>query len=78
MYIKVRVQAGAKIEEIKKKAKDSYIIKVKEKAERNQANKRICEIMASIFDVSIKQVRIINGHQSPSKMISINFPENLV
>ena len=78
MYIKVRVQAGAKIEEIKKKAEDSYIIKVKEKAERNQANKRICEIMASIFDVSIKQVRIINGHQSPSKMISINFPENLV
>jgi uncharacterized protein YggU (UPF0235/DUF167 family) len=78
MYIKVKVQAGAKIEEIKKKAKDSYIIKVKEKAERNQANKRICEIMASLFGVPTKQIRIINGHQSPSKMISINFPENLV
>jgi len=71
MYIKVRVQAGAKIEEVKKKSKDSYIIKVKEKAERNQANKRICEIMALLFTVSVKQVRIINGHQSPSKILSI-------
>ena len=78
MYIKVKVQAGAKKEEIKKKAKDSYIISVKEKAERNMANIRVCEIIASVFKVSIKNVRIINGHQSPSKMISINLPENLV
>lgn len=78
MYIKVKVQAGAKKEIITKKGKDSYVISVKEKAERNLANKRVCEIMASLFNVSIKNVRIINGHQSPSKMLSINLPENLV
>ncbi|MFA6251706.1 MAG: DUF167 domain-containing protein [Candidatus Paceibacterota bacterium] len=78
MYIKVKVQAGAKKEEIKKKSKDSYIISVKEKAERNMANKRVCEIMALLLGVSVKQVRIINGHQSPSKILSINLPENLV
>jgi uncharacterized protein YggU (UPF0235/DUF167 family) len=78
MYIKVKVTAGAKKEEIKKKTKDSYIISVKEKAERNMANKRVCEILASVFKVSVKNVRIINGHQSPSKMLSINLPQNLV
>jgi uncharacterized protein YggU (UPF0235/DUF167 family) len=78
MYIKVKVTAGAKKEEIKKKANDSFIVSVKEKAERNMANKRVCEIMASVFKVSIKNVRIINGHQSPSKMLSINLPQNLL
>jgi len=75
MYIKVKVQAGAKREVITKKSKDSYIISVKEPAERNLANKRICQIIASLFNVSIKNVRIINGHQNPSKMLSINLPE---
>jgi uncharacterized protein YggU (UPF0235/DUF167 family) len=72
MYIKVKVQAGAKKEEVKRKSKDCYIITVKEKAERNMANKRICEIVASLFGVSIKSVRIVSGHQSPSKILSIN------
>ena len=78
MYIKVKVQAGNKKEEVKKKNKDTYLISVKEPAERNMANKRVCEIVASLFNVSIKNVRIISGHQSPSKILSINLPENLV
>lgn len=78
MYIKVKVRAGAKREVITKKSKDSYIISIKEPAERNLANKRVCQIIASLFNVSIKNVRIINGHQSPSKLLSINLPENLL
>ena len=72
MYIKVRVLAGAKKEEVKKKNEDTYLISVKEPAERNLANKRVCEIVASIYKVSTKQIRIINGHQSPSKILSVN------
>jgi uncharacterized protein YggU (UPF0235/DUF167 family) len=78
MYIKVRAQASSKKEKIMKKNKDTYIISVKEPAERNLANKRICEIVASLFNVSIRSVRIINGHQSPSKILSVNLPQNLV
>lgn len=78
MYIKVRVVAGAKKEKVEKKTKDTYHISVKEKAERNMANRRVCEIMASLFHVSVKLVRIINGHQSPSKLLSIDIPESLV
>ena len=72
MYIKVKVQAGAKKEDIKKKKEDTYIISVREPAERNLANIRICQIMASLFNVSVKNVRIVSGHQSPSKILSIN------
>jgi uncharacterized protein YggU (UPF0235/DUF167 family) len=78
MYIKVRVEAGSKKESIKKKNKDTYIVSVREKAERNMANKRVCEIIASLFNISVKGIRIISGHQSPSKILSINLPENLL
>lgn len=78
MFIKVKVQAGAKKEKIQKKGSDSYIISIREKAERNMANQRIIQIISLLFNVSTKQVRIINGHQSPSKIISVNLPTNLV
>lgn len=78
MYIKVKVQAGAKKENIKKIKEDTYNIYVKEKAERNMANKRVVEIIASLLDIPLKNIKIISGHQSPSKILSINFPENLV
>lgn len=72
MYIKVKVNAGVKAENIEKKSENSFILGVKEKAERNMANKRVCEIIANEFNVSVKLVRIVNGHHSPSKILSIN------
>lgn len=78
MYVKVKVQASSKKEEVTQKSKDTYIIKVKEPAERNLANKRVIEIMANLLNLSTKNIKIISGHQSPSKILSINFPENLV
>lgn len=75
MYIKVRVQAGTHKEKVEKKSEDHYIIHVKEKAERNLANNRVCEIIATLFNVQRKAVRIINGHQSGSKILSITLSE---
>lgn len=71
MYIKVKVQAGAKKEIIKQKNEDSYTISVREPAERNLANKRICQIIALIFHIPPQNVKIISGHQSPNKILSI-------
>ncbi len=71
MYIKVKVQAGAKKEIIKQKNEDSYTISVREPAERNLANKRICQIIALTFHISPQNVKIISGHQSPNKILSI-------
>ncbi|NVN96918.1 DUF167 domain-containing protein [Candidatus Nomurabacteria bacterium] len=78
MYIKVKVQAGAKKEKIEKKKENSFAIAVKEPAERNLANNRIKEIIASIYEINIKSVRIISGHQTPSKILSIIIPSDLV
>jgi uncharacterized protein (TIGR00251 family) len=70
MYIKVRVKAGARKEEVIKEKDDHFIISIKEPAERNQANRRIIEIIKGLFPGTI--VRIINGHQSPSKLLAVD------
>lgn len=77
MYIKVKVEAGAKKEKIEKKSENNFLIKVKEPAERNLANTRVREIIASIYTINVKSVRIISGHTSPSKILSINILQNL-
>ena len=71
MYIKVKVIAGAKKEKIEKKSENSFLISVKEPAERNLANNRVREIIAVVYEINQKSVRIISGHQSPSKILSI-------
>ena len=71
MYIKVRAKAEAKREEFKMVSHDHFIIAVKEPAARNEANKRIIELVAKHFKIAPAKVRIKSGHHSPSKIISI-------
>ena len=78
MYIKVKVTPGARKEKIETKKENSFVIFVKERAERNLANNKVKEIIAGIYEINIKSVRIISGHQSSSKILSINFPSNLL
>jgi len=75
IYIHVKVTAGAGKESFRKKSKDHFEISVKEKAERNMANKKVLELVATHFKVSINKVRIINGHRHPSKLIVIENEE---
>ena len=70
MYIKVRVIAGAKKEIITEESADHFKISVKEPAERNLANSRILEIFRAKFPG--KNVQIINGHHSPSKLLVVD------
>ena len=72
MYIKVRVIAGAKKEEVILEKPNYFKIFVREKAERNAANKRIMEIVARQYKIKPAQVRIISGHHSPSKLLSVD------
>lgn len=71
MYIKVRVIAGAKEDKIEKVKDNEFKLWVKAKAERNMANKRVMELMAEYLKVPVQKVLIINGHASPSKLLSI-------
>ena len=70
MYIHVKAKTKQKEEYIKELKENHFEISVKEKAENNFANKRILEILKKHFNVS--GVRIINGHKSPSKLVSID------
>ncbi len=69
MYIKVMVIAGAKSEKVEKKSDDHFVISIKEKAKNNLANRRVLEIISDIYKT--KKVRIISGHHSPSKLLSV-------
>ena len=71
MYIKVAVVAGAKKEVVVRDREDHYTITVREPAERNMANTRIREIIALELSVPAGRVRLISGHQSPHKILSI-------
>ena len=70
MYIKIKVKAGMTKESVEKISEDHFDISVKEPAKRNLANKRILEIMGKLYPNRL--VRIINGHNSPSKLLSIS------
>ncbi|MEK7150567.1 MAG: DUF167 family protein [Patescibacteria group bacterium] len=75
MYIKVRVLAGSKKEVFKKISDTHFEARVKEKAERNMANRKVVELVRQHFK-SAGDVRIINGHHSPSKILSVDGVEN--
>ena len=75
MYIKVHVVADAKKERVVKKANDLYDISVREPAERNMANRRVLELLAGGLGLVVGKLRIVSGHHSPSKIISVMVPE---
>ncbi len=72
MYIKVKVKAGAKAEKFTKKSEDHFDISVKEPAERGLANKRVVELVREYFKVYNGDIRIVSGHHSPGKIISLD------
>ena len=70
-YIKVVVTTGQKKEKIVAKKPDHFEISVKEKAEKNMANKKVIDLLAQYFNVSTKKIRIINGHHHPHKLLAV-------
>lgn len=69
MYIKIKVKTEQKAQKVTKTSEDHFEISVKEKAQNNNANEKILEIIRNEYPNSI--VRIISGHHSPSKILSI-------
>jgi uncharacterized protein YggU (UPF0235/DUF167 family) len=69
MYIHLKVKTKQKEERLEEVKENYFEISVREKAERNGANKRIIEILKEYFSTS--DIKIINGHHSPKKLISV-------
>ncbi|MEK9167886.1 MAG: DUF167 domain-containing protein [Patescibacteria group bacterium] len=72
MYIWIKVTPGAKKELFEQKSEDHFVANVREKAERNMANMRVRELVAAHFGVPVGKARIISGHTSPSKILSVD------
>jgi len=71
MHIKVRVRANAKREELEVVSETSLKVSVREKAQDNAANCRVVELIAAYFKLPKARVRIVRGHRSPSKVLSV-------
>lgn len=71
MYIRVKVLAGVKRELLKELGENRLEIHVKEPALANLANKRVVEIVAFRMGISVKKVKIISGHHSPTKILAV-------
>ena len=73
MYIKVKVKAEQKKELVNKIGTDTYEISVKEKREGGRANKKVIVLLRDTIclDNENVRIRIVSGHTSPSKIISI-------
>lgn len=70
-YIHARVTTRAKKESISQVKPGTYTIKVREKAERGQANKRVRELLAFTLTLSTKNIRLVKGATSPSKLFLV-------
>jgi uncharacterized protein YggU (UPF0235/DUF167 family) len=73
LYVKVRVTAGARREDIELVSNHHYRVSVREKPLENLANRRVTELVARQYGVAINKVRIVKGHRSPSKILAVEF-----
>ena len=71
MYVRVRVQPGAKKESIEQVSETEFCVAVREKAERNLANGRVRELLARNYGLENRDVRLVSGHRSPNKIFDI-------
>lgn len=71
MHIKVRVSTGAKKDEVTELAPDTLVVLTRAKPERNEANRRMLELVAEHLGVEVGKIRLIHGHHSPAKILEI-------
>jgi len=69
--MRVNVQPGARKDVIKQVNTDHFSVSVRNKAERNEANKRTLELLSEHLKVPPSSLKIILGHHSPNKIISV-------
>jgi len=70
-FIKVKVFPSSKKEKVIKNEDDSFEIYIREPAQNNLANRRVCEIIANHFTVPTYRVIIKTGHRARKKMLEI-------
>lgn len=71
MYIKVKVYPDQKKDELRVIGENRFEARVRVPAERNMANMKVLELVSAHFKVPTRAIRIVSGHQSQSKILSL-------
>jgi uncharacterized protein YggU (UPF0235/DUF167 family) len=71
MYIKVRVITKAKEDKIEEISGDTFKVWTKMPAEQNLANEAVLRMVKNHFPQYNGDVRMVSGHHSPSKILSV-------
>jgi len=71
MLIKVKVFPNSKKEEIIKKSKDSFEIKIREKPIEGRANKAVFNLLIDYFNVLKGEIKLVKGSRSRNKIFEI-------
>ena len=69
MYLKIKVFPDSRTERVEKVSEEEWKVWTKKPAERNLANERVLELVREEYPN--EAVRIVSGHQTPSKIVSI-------
>ncbi len=72
MELRVRVRPGARRERVTTTGEGEFDIAVREEAQRNEANKRVKEILSLTFQVPIGRVHLRSGARGSRKRFVIS------
>lgn len=71
MKISVKVKTKAKEEKVEKIGENSFLVWVKETAEKGKANKAVSKALAKYFKEPQTSLRIVSGAGNKQKIIAI-------
>lgn len=72
MKIFVKAKTGARDDDIEKIDETHFIVSVKERPIKGQANRGIIRVIANYFKVSKSEVRMVSGFTSFQKILEID------
>lgn len=70
-YLKLKVHANARVNELVAKGSDTFVIKVQEPAENGRANHAALALLSAHLGVATSRLWIVKGAHSPSKIIQV-------
>jgi hypothetical protein len=71
MRLRVKVNAGAQSESVRRLADGSLQVRTRAPATRGKANKRVLELLAEYLGIGPADIEIVAGHTSPVKHVEV-------
>lgn len=71
MRISVKAKPNAKIEKIDKVSNNALVAWIRSPAKEGKANDALLKLLSDYFDIPRSRIKIIKGHASRNKIISI-------